>query len=88
MATSNIISPAIIPLLRRPIVEKLTGKPRATFYRDIQKGLMTRPIGIGGGRSAWPANEIEAINKARIAGKTEEEIKALVKKLEAARSEA
>jgi prophage regulatory protein len=33
----------------------------------------------------WPSNEVEAINTARIAGKTDEEVRALVAKLEAAR---
>jgi prophage regulatory protein len=33
----------------------------------------------------WPSDEIDAINSARIAGKTDEEIRALVVKLEADR---
>jgi prophage regulatory protein len=33
----------------------------------------------------WPANEVSEINTARIAGKTDEEIRALVVQLEAAR---
>ena len=33
----------------------------------------------------WPSYEVAAINAARIAGKTDEEIRALVVKLEAAR---
>jgi len=86
MATvSNVLSP-INPLYRRPIVEQATGDSRTTIYRKIKDGLFTRPVKIGGYRVAWPANEIEAINKARIAGKTDEEIRALVIKLEAARA--
>ena len=46
---------------------------------------MTRPVKIGGDRSAWPQNEIDAINKARISGKSDAEIKQLVIELEAAR---
>jgi hypothetical protein len=36
----------------------------------------------------WPSDEVEAINAARIAGKTDEEIRTLVAKLEAARKDA
>ncbi len=72
-------------LLKRPVVEEAMGKSRATLYRDIQRGLLTKPVKIGGDRVAWPASEIAAINKARIAGKTDAEIKALVIELEAAR---
>lgn len=82
--TSNVL-PTINPLLRRPIVEQATGESRSTIYRKIKKGLFTRPIAIGGERVAWPSNEVEAINKARIAGKSEDQIKELVAQLHAAR---
>ena len=82
--TSNIL-PTINPLYRRPIVEQATGDSRSTIYRKIKKGLFTKPVQIGGERVAWPANEVTAINQARIAGKSDEEIKALVIELEAAR---
>jgi prophage regulatory protein len=75
-------------LLRRPIVEKATGHSRSTLYRNIQRGLFVSPINIGGDRVAWPANEVQAIINARIAGKTDEEIKSIVIKLEAARRKA
>jgi prophage regulatory protein len=88
MASSNTILPIINPLLRRPLVQQATGESRATIYRKIKNGLFTRPIEIGGTRVAWPANEVQAIINARIAGKSEEEIKALVIKLEAARGAA
>ena len=48
---------------------------------------MTKPVKIGGDRVALPANEVQAINQARIAGKTDDEIKQLVKDLEAARTQ-
>jgi len=72
-------------LFRRPTVERITGKSRSTIYRDIKKGLFTKPVSIGGDRVAWPSVEVEQINKARIAGKSDDEIKLLVKKLEEAR---
>lgn len=86
MATTNsILPPAIDSLVRLPVVKQATGKSRTTIYRDIEKGLMTRPVKIGGGRSAWPQSEIVAINQARIAGKADDEIKTLIVSLEAAR---
>lgn len=83
-----ILTPAINPLYRRHIVEQVTGDSRTTIYRKIKAGLFTKPVSIGGERVAWPANEIEAINRARIAGKSDAEIKALVAQLEAARGAA
>jgi prophage regulatory protein len=85
MATQSILH-TINPLYRRPIVEQATGDSRSTIYRKIKKGLFTKPVQIGGERVAWPANEITAINQARIAGKSDEEIKQLVIELEAARA--
>lgn len=83
MATA---SPIINSLCRRSIVEQATGESRSTIYRKIQKGLFTKPVQIGGDRVAWPQNEVQAIINARIAGKSDDEIKALVIELEAARN--
>ena len=86
MAISSNILPPINPLLRRPVVEQAIGFSRTTIYRNIQLGLFTKPVSIGGKRVTWPANEIEAINKARISGKSEAEIKQLVHQLHASRN--
>jgi prophage regulatory protein len=40
---------------------------------------------LGGRTVGWPAGEVAAINAARIAGKSNEEIRALVVRLEADR---
>lgn len=82
------INTPVTRLCRRPVVEKRTGLSRSTLYRRMQLGTFPKPVNIGGERVAWLESEIEAINKARIAGKTDEEIKALVKELEAARGAA
>jgi prophage regulatory protein len=74
-------------LLRLPSVKQLIGKSRTTIYRDIQRGIFPRGVLIGGDRVAWPANEIETINKARIAGKTDADIKKLVEQLHQARTD-
>ena len=83
-ALSNTLP--INQLVRRPIVEQATGWTRSTIYRAIDKGLFSLPISLGGGRVAWPQTEVQALNQARIAGKSDAEIKSLVIELEAARS--
>jgi len=64
--------------LRLPEVCRRTGKPRSTVYRDIKDGLLPPPVRIGDRASAWPDNEIDAVNQARLAGVSGEEIKQLV----------
>lgn len=68
-------------LLRLPKTLDISGKSRSAHYEDIQNGLMTPPVSLGGRSVAWPEDEIIAINNALIAGKTKDEIKELVKKL-------
>jgi prophage regulatory protein len=72
-------------ILRLPSVLDLRGKSRSAHYDDIQKGLMTPPVNLGGRSVGWPENEVAAINAALIAGKSESEIKELVKRLTADR---
>jgi hypothetical protein len=52
------------------------------------KGLFTRPISIGQLAVGWPPNELIEINAPCIAGKSDEEIRALVVKLKTARKNA
>lgn len=60
---------------------------KATTYLRIKQGLLTPPVKLGRS-SAWPETEIEAINAAIIAGRTDDEIRTLVKELEAGRTTA
>ena len=76
---------SVTQLLRKPAVSNLTGIAGSTLYRYIKKGLFTKPISIGGDRVAWAANEVQAINQARVSGKSDDEIKSLVIELEQAR---
>lgn len=82
------ISQQINHLYRRPTVEQITGKSRSSIYRDIKKKLFTKPVRIGANSVAWPSNEVDVITKARISGKTDDEIKKLVIELEVARGSA
>ncbi len=75
-------------ILRLPAVVRERGRSRSAHYLDIQQGLFTRPVAIGLRAVGWPADEVAALNAARISGKTDDEIRALVVKLEAARKAA
>lgn len=72
-------------ILRIPTVKSESGLSRSTIYLRIAQGLWTKPVSLGARAVGWPSDEVEAINAARIAGKTDEEVRALVAKLEAAR---
>ena len=61
------------------------GRSRSSHYLDIKNGLFTTPVQIGARAVGWPSSEVEAINAARIAGKSNDEIRALVVQLEATR---
>lgn len=73
---------------RLPAVKFQSGLSRSTLYLRIAQGLWTKPISLGARAVGWPSSEVEAINAARIAGKTDDEIHALVVQLEAARKSA
>jgi prophage regulatory protein len=72
-------------ILRLPMVLRERGRSRSAHYLDIQQGLFTRPVPIGARAVGWPANELATLNAARIAGKSDDEIRILVVKLESAR---
>jgi prophage regulatory protein len=72
---------------RLATVKHECGLSRSTIYLRISQGLWTKPISLGGRAVGWPASETIALNTARIAGKTDEEIRSLVQKLEAQRKE-
>jgi prophage regulatory protein len=69
-------------LLRIKSITQQTGNSRSTIYLRQLQGLWPKPVRLGPRMVAWPASEVQAINDARIAGKTDVEIKELVKTLE------
>lgn len=73
-------------LLRLPAVRFESGYSRSTVYLRINQGLWTKPVRLGPRCVGWPLHEVAALNAARIAGKTDEEIQVLVTKLESARA--
>jgi prophage regulatory protein len=72
-------------ILRLPAAKSESGYSRSTIYLRISQGLWTKQVSLGPRCVGWPAHEVAALNAARIAGKTDEEIRELVRKLEAAR---
>jgi prophage regulatory protein len=72
-------------IMRVPSVLAERGIGRATHYAHIKAGLWTRPIALGARAVGWPEREVDALNAARIAGKSDAEIRCLVEKLEADR---
>lgn len=75
-------------ILRMPAVKAETGhRSHASIYTAIKAGLFTQPVQIGQRSVGWPDDEVKAINAARIAGQTNDAIKALVNRLHAKRTE-
>ena len=82
MARTPIPIPTII---RRKQVQAETGYSRSTIYLRMSQGLWPKPVSLGPRSVGWPAADVAAMNVARIAGRTDDEIRALVVQLEAAR---
>ena len=75
-------------ILRLPAVKAETGyRSHASIYTAIKDGLFTKPVLIGQRSVGWPDDEVKAINVARIAGHTDDAIRALVNRLHAKRQE-
>lgn len=74
---------ATIWRLPRALAE--SGKTRSPWYQDIARGLMTRSVKIGPRAAGWPANEVQAVIAARIAGASEDDIRKVVDRLHKAR---
>ena len=62
------------------------GISRSTLYLRIKQGLMPPPVKLGERCSAWPEYEVAAVNAARIAQKSDDEIRELVVKLQRQRT--
>ncbi len=72
-------------ILRMPAVKFGSGLSRSTIYLRISQKLWTKPVSLGARAVGWPSDEVERLIAARIAGNTDDEIRALVTKLEANR---
>ncbi len=75
----------MINLMRRPAVCRSAGISPSTLDRRMAEGLFTRPIPDGPRNKVWPDYEVDALNRAKVAGKTDDEIRALVARLHSER---
>jgi prophage regulatory protein len=67
--------------LRPEAVLARRGCQKTQLYREIKRGVVTPGIKKGLKWVVWPAYEIDAINRAEIAGATQDELRALVRQL-------
>lgn len=74
-------------ILRKPCVLSAVGVGKSTLHSWIQCQLWTKPVQLGARCVGWPEGEVAALNKARVRGSSAQEIKLLVRDLEAARKE-
>ena len=75
-------------ILRMPAVKGKAGhRSDASIYNAIRDGLFTTGVAIGQRAKGWPDYEVEAIIAARVAGKSDTQIRELVKSLHAKRTD-
>jgi prophage regulatory protein len=74
-------------ILRMPAVKAEMGhRSHASIYNAIKAGLFTSGVAIGQRAKGWPSDEVAAINAARIAGRSDSQIRELVVSLHAKRT--
>ncbi len=56
----NNIPPDQEMLYRLPAVKTITGRGRATIYKDIAAGHFPRPVQLGAQSVAWKKSELDA----------------------------
>lgn len=75
-------------ILRLPDVKRVLGhRADASVYNAIRDGLFTTGVAIGQRAKGWPDYEAQAIAAARVAGKSNAQIREIVKSLHAKRVE-
>ncbi len=75
-------------LVRESERRTFTGIPTSSWYDLVTDGLAPPAVKLTKHTSAWPFSELIALNAARIAGKSDDEIRKLVKRVVAARDHA
>lgn len=75
-------------ILRLPEVKRVLGhRADASVYNAIRDGLFTTGVAIGQRAKGWPDYEAQRSHRARVAGKSEAQIRELVERLHAQRVE-
>lgn len=74
-------------IVRMPALKAKTGHAsHASIYPAIHAGLFPKPVPIGLRAVGWPEDEVDAVIAARIAGKSDAEMRALVTALHGKRA--
>lgn len=73
--------------MKLPEVERISGLKPTSIYTFAKSGTFPPPIKLTPRSSAWVESEVAAVNQARIAGKSDDEIRRLVAQLVAARTQ-
>jgi prophage regulatory protein len=82
MAEAIAVTPTI---WRRRQVQDKVGLSRSTLYARIAAGLWPKPVSLGLRCVGWPDTEVAEVIAARIAGKSDNDIRSLVERIEARR---
>lgn len=73
-------------ILRLESVKTLTGiRSHATIYAHVKDGTFPQAVPLGLRSVGWPSDEVQAVVAARVAGAADDELRALVQQLHAAR---
>jgi prophage regulatory protein len=73
-------------MMRVHAVTSSRGLSKSKIYADIKNGLFLPPVAIGPRARAWAEHEVDSINRAYLAGKSEADIRIVVADLIAART--
>jgi prophage regulatory protein len=74
-------------LVRASAAHQTLGIGKSLFYLWQKKGLIPQGIAMGPRVVVWPSAELDCIIRARVAGKSDDEVKQLVAELTAARAQ-
>lgn len=74
-----------LTMLRKPQVLERLGVSHSSLYLNVTRGLITKPVQLGPNTVGWPAFEVDMLLAARMARKSEHEIRQLVERLHAQR---
>jgi prophage regulatory protein len=75
-------------MLRTAVVIKRRARSNSSHYADIKNDLFIEAVRIGSRATGTADYEVDALIAARIAGKSDDEIRSLVKQLRDARKSA
>ena len=64
--------------IRANKAQSVLSLPKSTFYSQISEGLLPPPIRLGKRSVGWLESEINAVIRARIQNRSDDEIKVLV----------